>query len=94
MSDKKNDELFHDHNNDRVNRQGFLKCMAWAGTEAFCVMHGGVLKSNSLSRLSELNTAEATGDLSCAQISDSHMGFKQQHWCWEWELSAQVGRVL
>ena len=52
-----------------------------AGTAAFCVMHGGVLKSYSLSRLSELNTAEATDDLSFVQNSDSHTGFKQQHWC-------------
>jgi hypothetical protein len=60
-----------------------------AGTGAFCVMHGGVLKSYSLSPLSELNKAEPTGDLSFVQISDSDMGFKQQHWCWEWELSAR-----
>jgi Icc protein len=61
MSEKKKDELLHDHNNDGVNRRGFLKCMAWAGTGAFCVMQGGVLKSYSLSRLSELNPAEANG---------------------------------
>jgi hypothetical protein len=77
MSDKKKDELLHDHNNDGVNRRGFLKCMAWAGTGAFCVMQGGVLKSYSLSQLSQLNTAEATGDLSFVQISDSHMGFNK-----------------
>jgi 3',5'-cyclic-AMP phosphodiesterase len=59
MSEKKKDELLHDHNNDGVNRRGFLKCMAWAGTGSFCVMQGGVLKSYSLSRLSELNAAEA-----------------------------------
>src|SRR5258707_6947857 len=77
MSDKKKDELLHDHNNDGVNRRGFLKCMAWAGTGAFCVMQGGVLKSYSLSRLSELNTADAMGELSFVQISDSHMGFNK-----------------
>src|SRR6266852_5948825 len=77
MSDKKKDELLHDHNNDGVNRRGFLKCMAWAGTGAFCVMQGGVLKSHSLSRLSELNTADAMGELSFVQISDSHMGFNK-----------------
>src|SRR5260370_2364675 len=77
MSDKKKDELLHDHNNDGVNRRGFLKCMAWAGTGAFGVMQGGVLKSYSLSRLSELNTAEANGELSFVQISDSHMGFNK-----------------
>jgi hypothetical protein len=77
MSDKKKDELLHDHNNDGVNRRGFLKCMAWAGTGAFCVMQGGVLKSYSLSRLSPLNAAEAAGDLSFVQISDSPMGFNK-----------------
>src|SRR6202521_2465737 len=77
MSDTKKDEILHDHNNDGVNRRGFLKCMAWAGTGAFCVMQGGVLKSYSLSRLSELNTAEAQGELSFVQISDSHMGFNK-----------------
>src|SRR5690348_8840993 len=77
MSDKEKDELLHDHNNDGVNRRGFLKCMAWAGTGAFCVMQGGVLKSYSLSRLSEFNAAEANGELSFVQISDSHMGFNK-----------------
>jgi Icc protein len=77
MSEKKKDELLHDHNKDGVNRRGFLKCMAWAGTGAFCVMQGGVMKSYSLSRLSELNPAAAKGELSFVQISDSHMGFNK-----------------
>jgi len=77
MSNKTKDELLHDHNNDGVNRRGFLKCMAWAGTGAFCVMQGGVLKSYSLSRLSELNTADANGELSFAQISDKPHGIQQ-----------------
>ena len=46
-----NDELLHDHNHDGIDRRGFLKCMAWAGTGAFCVIKGGVLKSYSLSGL-------------------------------------------
>jgi 3',5'-cyclic-AMP phosphodiesterase len=45
MTVKKKDELLHDHSNDGVNRRGFRKCMAWAGTGDFCVMQGGVLKS-------------------------------------------------
>jgi len=76
MSDKnKNDELLHDHHHDGVDRRGFLKCMAWAGTGAFCVIKGGVLKSYSLSRLAEIGDKEAAGELSFVQISDSHMGF-------------------
>jgi len=33
----------HDHNNDGIDRRGFLKCMAWAGTGALCVIEGGVI---------------------------------------------------
>jgi 3',5'-cyclic AMP phosphodiesterase CpdA len=75
-NDKK-DEILHDHNHDGIDRRGFLKCMAWAGTGAFCVIQGGVLKSYSLSRLAEISEKEAQGELSFVQISDSHMGFNK-----------------
>src|ERR1700757_819373 len=77
MSEKKKDELMHDHNHDGIDRRGFLKCMAWAGTGAFCVMKGGVLNSYSLSRISEASTSDMMGELSFVQISDSHMGFNK-----------------
>src|ERR1700730_8465140 len=75
MAKKLTDEILHDHNADGIDRRGFLKCMAWAGTGALCVMQGGVLKSYSLSRPSDLGSrAAAAGELSFVQISDSHMG--------------------
>jgi len=79
MSDptKVKDEILHDHNHDGIDRRGFLKCMAWAGTGALCVMHGGVLKSYSLSSLAVIGDKEAKGDLSFVQISDSHLGFNK-----------------
>jgi 3',5'-cyclic AMP phosphodiesterase CpdA len=78
MTKKVKDEIVHDHNADGIDRRGFLKCMAWAGTGALCVMHGGVLKSYSLSRLSDLGAGAAAGsELSFVQISDSHMGFNK-----------------
>ncbi len=77
MAGKKKDEIVHDHNHDGIDRRGFLKCMAWAGTGAFCVMKGGVLNSYSLSRISEISTADMMGELSFVQISDSHMGFNK-----------------
>jgi 3',5'-cyclic-AMP phosphodiesterase len=76
MSEKKKDELLNDHNHDGVDRRGFLKCMAWAGTGALCVIQGGVLKSYSLSRMPDLGP-KAAGELSFVQISDSHMGFNK-----------------
>jgi hypothetical protein len=77
MSGKVKDEILHDHNHDGIDRRGFLKCMAWAGTGAFCVMQGGVLKSYSLSGLTGLSGKEMKGELSFVQISDSHMGFNK-----------------
>ena len=68
------DELLHDHNRDGIDRRGFLKCMAWAGTGAFCVIKGGVLNSYSLSGF-PFGGHEHRGELSFVQISDSHMGF-------------------
>ena len=47
MSHLKSRKLIHDHNHDGVDRRGFLECMAWTGTGAFCVMSGGVRKSFS-----------------------------------------------
>src|SRR5215467_14294681 len=66
--------LHNNHNKDGVDRRGFLKCMAWAGTGALFVMRGGILRSYSLSDPSGLSGATG-GELSFIQISDSHMGF-------------------
>jgi 3',5'-cyclic AMP phosphodiesterase CpdA len=62
-------------NADGVDRRGFLKCMAWAGTGTLCLMQGGVLKSFALSDIANRGLAAAKGELSFVQISDSHIGF-------------------
>ena len=62
-------------NADGVDRRGFLKCMAWAGTGTLCVIQGGVLKSFALSELANRGLAAAKGELSFVQLSDSHIGF-------------------
>jgi 3',5'-cyclic-AMP phosphodiesterase len=77
MAGNTKNEILHDHNRDGIDRRGFLRCMAWAGTGAFCVMQGGVLKSYSMSRLAEMNPRDMKGELSFVQISDSHMGFNK-----------------
>ena len=77
MSETNNDEALPGHDHDGVDRRGFLKCMAWAGTGAFYVMQGGVLKSYSLSTMLPLGST-STAEISFVQISDSHMGFNKQ----------------
>jgi 3',5'-cyclic AMP phosphodiesterase CpdA len=62
-------------NFDGIDRRGFLKCMAWAGTGTFCLMQGGVLKSYAFGNAHQLDPAAMKGDFAFAQISDSHIGF-------------------
>src|SRR4029079_14067063 len=76
MSEHENNELRPEDNADGVDRRGFLTCMAGAGTGAFFLMQGGVLKSYSLSRMPRLDGPSA-GGLSFVQINDRHMGVKQ-----------------
>jgi Icc protein len=76
MEQKNKDAIRIDHQRDGIDRRGFLKCMAWAGTGALCVLQGGVLKSYGLDDPAHI--AKATrGELSFVQISDSHMGFNK-----------------
>jgi 3',5'-cyclic-AMP phosphodiesterase len=77
MRKQKEEVIVHNHENDGVDRRGFLKCMAWAGTGALCVIKGGILRSYSLSDPTGLAAGAREGELSFIQISDSHMGFNK-----------------
>ena len=66
-----------DKTNDGINRRGFLKCMAWAGTGAYFVLQGGVLKSFAMGEVAKHSAKELKGELSFVQISDSHIGFNK-----------------
>jgi len=68
---------------DSIDRRGFLKCMAWAGTGLVFTANGGVLSSHSLGDLlrSGKNSAAvraiAASSFNFVQISDSHIGFSK-----------------
>ena len=73
------DTILHDHNDDGVDRRGFLRCMAWAGTGLVWVAGSGILKSQTLPRPGQMAGASlAKGDFLFAQISDSHIGFAKE----------------
>jgi len=61
---------------DGVDRRGFLKCMAWAGTGVLWSLAGGVLTSRVLGQTAEAFPA-VSGGLDFVQISDSHIGFNK-----------------
>src|SRR5213595_3900614 len=67
----------HDHNNDDVDRRGFLKCMAWAGTGMLWAASGGLVVSRIL-RPGSAQAAEAGTDFTFVQLSDSHIGFNKE----------------
>ena len=72
------DIIKNNHDQDGVDRRGFLKCMAWAGTGVLWTMTAGILKSQTLSRASDAAALAAGADLSFVQISDSHIGFNKE----------------
>ncbi|MEP6833499.1 MAG: metallophosphoesterase [Gemmatimonas sp.] len=76
--------LEHDHSedassvgaNDGVDRRGFLRCMAWAGTGVVWAINGGVPRAYAMNAIDQLSDAQKKA-LFFAQISDSHIGFNK-----------------
>jgi hypothetical protein len=59
---------------DGIDRRGFLKCMAWAGTGLVWTFAGGVPVSRVFGQ--RMHGAKQS-DFSFVQISDSHIGFNK-----------------
>ena len=70
------DQRLQDLNNDGVDRRGFLKCMAWAGTGLVWTMSGGIPVSRAFAK-GHSKDAGKGGEFSFVQISDSHIGFNK-----------------
>jgi 3',5'-cyclic-AMP phosphodiesterase len=66
------DQNQRDHDGDGVDRRGFLKCMAWAGTGLVWTAGGGILSSQAFG---QDDGRAGAGSFSFVQISDSHIGF-------------------
>lgn len=80
----KDNLIIKDNNDDGIDRAGFIKCMAWAGTGILWMMSGGVLKSYGMSQLIDKTTGGIKkgvvipgSDFNFIQISDSHIGFNK-----------------
>jgi 3',5'-cyclic AMP phosphodiesterase CpdA len=79
MADTKQDfidQKLQDLNNDGVDRRGFLKCMAWAGTGLVWTVSGGIPVSRAVAASSG-KSATKGADFTFVQISDSHIGFNK-----------------
>lgn len=67
----------NDQSDDGIDRRGFLRCMAWAGTATVWGMAGGIPTSFSASRLPFMTDAQKKS-VFFVQISDSHIGFAKE----------------
>ena len=74
---KDHNHILHNVDSDGIDRRGFLKCMAWAGTGVLWTVSGGVLVSKTLAQITKAGSLPAVTDLSFLQISDSHIGFSK-----------------
>ncbi len=79
LRDRRQDERdavsnLHQHG-DEIDRRGFLKCMAWAGTGLLWSISGGILSSCTFGQVAGSAGQGANADFTFAQISDSHIGF-------------------
>src|SRR5258708_31020691 len=63
-----------ERNIDKIDRRGFLDCMAWAGTGLLYAFSGGVAQPGTL----DAPNRTAPSAFSFVQISDSHIGFKKE----------------
>ncbi len=60
--------------NDGIDRRGFLKCMAWAGSGLVWTFAGGIPVSRAFG---QPHHADKQADFTFVQISDSHIGFNK-----------------
>lgn len=71
-------DAVEERDSDGVDRRGFLKCMAWAGTGLVWTVSAGVLSSCTLGASGKNSgSASGRGDFTFAQVSDSHIGFSK-----------------
>jgi 3',5'-cyclic-AMP phosphodiesterase len=73
-ADKRLDAGHRQVSRDGIDRRGFLKCMAWAGTGLIWTFSGGIPISRAFG---ESSRPGKPADFSFVQISDSHIGFNK-----------------
>ncbi|MGB6803872.1 MAG: metallophosphoesterase, partial [Candidatus Sulfotelmatobacter sp.] len=79
MPDKKQDfvdQKLQDLSDDGIDRRGFLKCMAWAGTGLVWTMSDGIPVSRAFAKGPGKDAGKGA-DFTFVQISDSHIGFNK-----------------
>jgi 3',5'-cyclic-AMP phosphodiesterase len=69
--------IVDDASDDGLDRRGFLKCMAWAGTATVWGLAGGIPTSYLVNKLPSLTEAQRKS-IFFVQVSDSHIGFNKE----------------
>jgi len=69
--------IVSDASDDGIDRRGFLRCMAWAGTATVWALSGGVPTSFAMGQLRSMSESQRKS-IFFAQVSDSHIGFSKE----------------
>jgi 3',5'-cyclic AMP phosphodiesterase CpdA len=73
------DRIEQNHAGDGIDRRGFLRCMAWAGTGLVWTVSSGVLGCRPVGAGQQGTEKTAPpAEFSFVQISDSHIGFRRE----------------
>ncbi len=72
-----NNFIVNDASEDGIDRRGFLRCMAWAGTASVWALSGGIPTSFALNRLPFMSESQRKS-IFFVQVSDSHIGFNKE----------------
>ena len=75
--DVENNIIREQNHNDGLDRRGFLKCMAWAGTGLLWTISAEGIPTSHIFGGSKDSKQKTTSGLHFVQISDSHMGFNK-----------------
>ena len=96
MADKKQDfidQRLQDLNNDGVDRRGFLKCMAWAGTGLVWTLSGGVPVSRAFAQGAGEQTGIMGGDRNKVRIV-SRTGIEEWPEMGKDEVAARLAALI
>src|SRR5215468_6466398 len=77
IPNERDPNILHElHSNDGLDRRGFLKCMAWAGTGLLWTITAEGIPTSHIFGAGKKSKKSESG-LHFVQISDSHMGFNK-----------------
>src|SRR5262247_3260736 len=79
IPNERDPNILHElHSKDGIDRRGFLKCMAWAGTGVLWSISGGILQSQTLNKIGKDAANVSGAQLDFVQINDNGKLYRER----------------